>query len=186
MNAQFARQVQAQVSKTMASLLEKAKALVIERIPGTRKGSDEPAYLHSIRVSESLTRFGFPKHVIIAGMLHDITEDGATPPEELRGMGFSDRIVELVRLCTHDDMIEGGDRRWVKMMARLIDAEDAEAWAIKIADLTDNLKSSGTLAEDRRRFMREAKAPFLLRLSWNTMGKMPVWKKLKSVLMSLS
>lgn len=165
----------------MASLLEKAKALVIERIPGTRKGSKEPAYLHSIRVSDALARFGYSKQVVIAGMLHDIVEDGATAPEELRGMGFSDRIVQLVRLCTHDDMIEGGDRRWVKMMAALIDADDKEAWAIKIADLTDNLKSSITLSEDRRRFMQEAKAPFLLRLSWNTMGKMPVWKKLKSV-----
>ena len=163
----------------MASLLEKAKALVKERIPGTRKGSDEPAYLHSIRVSDSLARFGFSNQVVIAGMLHDIVEDGAMSPEELRGMGFSDRIVQLVRLCTHDDMIEGGDRRWVKMMAGLIDADDKDAWAIKIADLTDNLKSSATMPADRQKFMREAKGPFLLRLSWIVMGKTAIWKKLK-------
>lgn len=163
----------------MSPLLEQARLLVAERIPGTRKGSDEPAYIHSTRVSDALARFGFSEEVVIAGMLHDIVEDGATSFDDLRGFGFSERIIELVRLCTHDDMIEGGDRRWIKMMAGLIDADDTEAWAVKIADLTDNLKSSDTLPEDRRKFMRDAKAPFLLKLSWLKMGDTPIWQELK-------
>jgi len=81
-------------------------------------------------------------------------------------------------------MIEGGDARWVKMMAGLIDAADKEAWAIKLADLTDNLQTSDTMPKDRQRFMREAKAPFLLRLSWHEMGKTPIWEKLKETLLS--
>jgi (p)ppGpp synthase/HD superfamily hydrolase len=162
----------------MSVLLEQARKLVAERIPGTRKGSDEPAYIHSTRVSDALARFGFSEEVVIAGMLHDIVEDGATSLEDLRTLGFSERVIDLVRLCTHDDMIEGGDRRWVKMMAALIDADDQEAWAIKIADLTDNLNSSDTLDPDRRRFMREAKGPFLLRLT-STMKGSPVWEELK-------
>ena len=115
----------------MSSLLEKAKQLVEERIPGTRKGSDEPAYIHSTRVSASLARFGYSEEVIIAGMLHDIVEDGETSLQDLRSLGFSERIIDLVNLCTHDDMVEGGDARWIKMMAGLVDAKDKEAWAIK-------------------------------------------------------
>ncbi|MCE9586238.1 HD domain-containing protein [Candidatus Uhrbacteria bacterium] len=169
----------------MEDLLIRAKALVKERIPGTRKGSDEPAYIHSTRVSDALARFGFSEEVVIAGMLHDIVEDGDTSLDDLRGMGFSERIVNLVDLCTHDDMIEGGDARWVNMMAGLIDAKDKEAWSIKLADLTDNVKSSDTMPEDRRKFMLEAKAPFLLRLSWNEAGDTPVWNELERVLLSL-
>jgi (p)ppGpp synthase/HD superfamily hydrolase len=156
----------------MSVLLEQARKLVAERIPGTRKGSDEPAYIHSTRVSDALARFGFSEDVVIAGMLHDIVEDGETSLDDLRELGFSERVIELVRLCTHDDMVEGGDRRWVKMMAGLIDADDQEAWAIKIADLTDNLKSSDTLdPKIAAVFMREAKRPFLLRLATSEMKK---------------
>lgn len=161
------------------SLIDLAKTLVAKRIPGTRKGSDEPAYIHSIRVSDALARFGYGEDVVVAGALHDVVEDGATSLDELRQMGFNERIVELVRLCTHDDMIEGGDRRWIKMMAGLIDADDAEAWAIKIADITDNLKSSHTLSQDRRMFMYQAKAPFLLRLSWLKLADSKAWQELK-------
>lgn len=163
----------------MSASLEQARLLVAERITGTRKGSDEPAYIHSTRVSDALARFGYSEEVVIAGMLHDIVEDGATSFDELRAFGFTERVIDLVRLCTHDDMIEGGDRRWIKMMAGLIDADDSEAWAVKIADLTDNLKSSHTLSADRQKFMREAKAPFLLRLSWLKLGDTPIWQELK-------
>lgn len=165
----------------MSALLDKAKQLVEERIPGTRKGSKEPAYIHSIRVSDSLARFGFSEDVVAAGMLHDIIEDSETTFDELREQGFSERTIELVSLCTHDDMVEGGDARWIKMMAGLIDAQDKDAWAIKLADLADNLKSSDTLSPDRRRFMREAKVPFLLRLSWHQMGETPIWGELRSL-----
>lgn len=169
----------------MEDLLTRAKALVKQRIPGTRKGSDEPAYIHSTRVSDALARFGYSDEVVIAGMLHDIVEDGATTLENLRDFGFGERILDLVDLCTHDEEIEGGDARWVKMMAGLIDAKDKQAWAIKLADLTDNMKSSDTLTADRQKFMREAKGPFLLRLAYNEMGDTPVWEALKTVILSL-
>lgn len=170
----------------MSDLLEKARELVAERIPGTRKGSDEPAYIHSTRVSDSLARFGYSEDVVIAGMLHDIVEDGGTSLDDLRELGFSSRTIGLVDLCTHDEEVEGGDRRWIKMMAGLIDADDKEAWAIKVADLTDNLKSSATLPADRQKFMREAKGPFLLRLSWHQVGDTPIWEALKQAVVSKS
>lgn len=169
----------------MEELFLKAEELVRTRIPGTRKGSEEPAYQHSLRVADTLKSHGYPDDVVLAGVLHDIVEDGATSFEELLRLGFSERTVDLVRLCTHDDMIEGGDARWIKMMAGLVDARDPQAWAIKAADLNDNLKSSHTMSPDRARFMREAKGPFFLRLSFNEIGSDPVWKELKSTVESL-
>ncbi|MCC7522320.1 HD domain-containing protein [Candidatus Uhrbacteria bacterium] len=169
----------------MPDVFAQAEELVRTRIPGTRKGSDEPAYKHSLRVADTLKSHGYPDEVVLAGILHDIVEDGATSFDELLRLGFSERTVGLVRLCTHDDMIEGGDARWIKMMAGLVDARDPQAWAIKAADLNDNLKSSHTMPPDRARFMREAKGPFFLRLSFNEIGSEPVWKELKSTVVSL-
>lgn len=163
----------------MSTLFETAEHLVKTRILGTRKGSEEPAFQHSLRVAQKIRELGFPDEVILAAMLHDIIEDGATSADELASLGFSPRTVDLVKLCSHDDAIEGGDARWVKMMAGLIDARDAEAWSIKCADLNDNLQSSHLLSDDRRRFMREAKAPFLLRLSWHVIADTPIWSELK-------
>ena len=51
------------------------------------------------------------------------------------------------------------------MMAKLIEARDEEAWCIKLIDLSDNLKQSGGLSEDNRKFMVEVKAPLVLRLT---------------------
>ena len=167
------------------SLVDTAEILVRERIPGSRKGSDEPAYVHSLRVGKKIQSLGFDEDVVLAAMLHDIIEDGAVSPDELLRYGFSARTVQLVRLCSHDDTIEGGDARWVKMMAGLIDARDTDAWSIKCADLNDNLHSAHTMSEDRQRFLREAKGPFLLKLSWHQIADTPIWKELQNTVASL-
>ncbi len=123
--------------------------------------------------------------MVLAATLHDVIEDAGVSPDELSSLGFSPRTVELIKLCSHDDTIEGGDARWVKMMAGLIDARDKDAWSIKCADLNDNLQSSHTMPEERSRFMREAKGPFLLRLSMLDIGQTPIWKELESTVESL-
>ncbi len=168
----------------MTDLNQQAEELVRTRIPGSRKGADEPADIQSLRFSDTLSRHGFSDEVCLAGLLHDIVEDGEISFDQLAAI-FPQRVVDLVRLCSHDDSIEGGDARWIKMMSHLIDARDAEAWSIKAADLLDNLKSSHTMTEDRRDFMRQAKAPFFLKLSWHVIGETPIWKELQETLRSL-
>lgn len=155
---------------------QQAEKLVAERIPGTRKGSDEPAYQHSIRVGKTVEQFGYAEPVIIAAILHDVIEDGGVTHEELEKLGCTEEIIELVTLCTHDDMIEGGDARWVDMMAGLVHAYSPEAWAIKIADAWDNMKGAETMAPDRRRFLRQCKAPMLAAISFDLMQNEPIWK----------
>lgn len=144
---------------------QKARALVQERIKGHRKGTDRPAYMHSVAVSEALRAKGYADEVCLAGLLHDIVEDGGVSLNDLIQMGFSARVVELVSLCTHDASIKNRDARWVKMMARLVDANDAEAWAIKLADIEDNLKDCGSMSPDRAKFLREVKWPLLQAVS---------------------
>lgn len=147
-----------------------AESLVKERIQGNRKAMEnDPNFMHSFRVSEivqKLHHWDDPDYeLFLAALLHDIVEDGNVSFEELVEMGFSDRTVELIYLCTHDKQIQNHTERWVRMIAKLIEANDVDAWSIKIADLADNLTQSDGLTEENRKFMIEAKAPVVLRLT---------------------
>jgi hypothetical protein len=64
-------------------LVIKAYELVKARIPGVRKGTDTPAFEHSVRVYETLEAQKLPVTTCLAGMLHDIIEDGNTTLVEL-------------------------------------------------------------------------------------------------------
>ena len=155
---------------------EQAEKLVEVSIPGTRKGSDEPAYQHSIRVGQTVERFGYPETVTIAAILHDVIEDSHVTFEDLVTQGYSKEVIELVKLCTHDDMIEGGDARWIDMMAGLVHANNQEAWAIKLADAWDNMKSADTMRPERKRLLRQAKCPMLAAMSYDLMKDTAIWK----------
>ena len=159
--------------KTEAQLKVLAEELVQTRIPGMRKGTtDKPAYTHSFHVRDLLEEHGYGPEVCCAGLLHDIVEDGGVSLDELHAAGFGERVVELVDLCSHDASIEGTDARWVVMMARLVQAGDSDAWAIKVADLVDNLRDSGTMEVGRREWMRNVKRPLMVRVAKGVNGKL--------------
>ncbi len=149
-------------------MMEQAEQLVRERITGTRKGMDKPACTHSFNVRDILARHGFSGEVQLAGLLHDVIEDGGVSLDELTALGFGDRVVELVNLASHDLAVEGSYERWVKMIARLIDATDAEAWAIKLADIRDNLRDSHAMPnKEQQLLLREVKVRLMLELTKN-------------------
>ena len=148
----------------------KAEALVKSCIKGTRKGlSDESNYLHSYRVRDLVSKhhhWDDPDYdLFLAALLHDVIEDGDVRVDELRTMGFSERTIELVALCTHQLDVQNKTERWVLMVAKLIEAKDEDAWRIKLADLTDNLMQSRGLTPENRSFMVDVKAPLLIRLA---------------------
>jgi len=160
-------------------LYDIALNLIQTRIPGFRKGTDVPAYTHSEHVYDTLVRYGLSEDICLAGLLHDIVEDGDTSLEELSSLGFSDRTVALVSLCSHDMSLHDGDARWVKMIARLIEANDRAAWLIKLADLFDNAQSADTMSPARARFNKEVKVPLLLSVTKELAGDHGIWKELE-------
>ncbi len=152
--------------------------LISERIPGTRKGSLEVAWVHSRRVSERLLRHGYKLEVVLAGVLHDIVEDGNTSLKELLDFGFPRRTVQLVDLASHDDAIVEKDARWAQMVLRLEQANDSDAWAVKVCDLIDNLHGSISLKTERRAAFFEMKAPTYLSLSRVPLQMNALWLEL--------
>lgn len=161
------------------SLISRAEELVASRIPGTRKGSEKRAYMHSFEVRDFLKTEGYDEEVCLAGLLHDVIEDSETTFEELEAMGCSLRVLELVRYCTHDNTIEGNDARWVCMMAELVRGNDVDAWAIKIADILCNIGDSATMYPDRRHMLRFVKGKMLLSLTEKLMAETALWKRLE-------
>lgn len=153
-----------------AALTAQAEQLVKERIQGFRKGMpDEPNYLHSYRVRDLVSKhhhWDDPDYdLFLAALLHDVVEDGGVTFGELGELGFSERTIELVGLCTHDMSIKNPTERWLLMIAKLTESKDEDAWRIKLADLTDNLTQCQGLSEENRKFMIEVKAPLLIRLA---------------------
>jgi hypothetical protein len=59
--------------------------------------------------------------------------------KELRELGYSDKILYLVDLSTHNDSIDDGFERRQRMLERLIAEDNKSVWAIKLADISDNL-----------------------------------------------
>lgn len=160
-------------------ILEDARTLVRGKINGTRKGCDEPASEHSIRVADTLAKHNYPQDTVIAGMLHDIIEDGGMTKQELLDLGFSERTVSLIDACSHDSKMQNKDARWVKMIARLIDLGDKDAWAIKCADLLDNYRSCHTMPAERAVFIRTVKAPLLLSITKDILSQFEIWSDLQ-------
>jgi GTP diphosphokinase / guanosine-3',5'-bis(diphosphate) 3'-diphosphatase len=162
--------------------LSTAAELVKTRIQGTRKGSAEPAYLHSWRVSKSIEQHGFSPDAVLAAMLHDIVEDGETSLEALAALGCNAAVLQLVDLASHSLHSPAStalekDQRWANMVQRLEQAQNLEAWAIKMADLLDNLRGCRSLPPERQAMFLEVKAPTYLRLTNDLLGQHPLWRE---------
>ena len=171
------------------ALFELGVRLVQERIQGTRKGSTEAASDHSLRVAARLERHGFDGDVVLAGLLHDIVEDGDTTLIELRDLGYSTRTLEIVDLSSHDLGLHARtslekDQRWARMVARLEESGNTDAWAVKVCDLIDNLHGSVTLPPERRAVFFDLKAPTYLSLSRPTLGQTALWSELHEAFIS--
>ena len=171
-------------------LRQTARELVSTRILGNRKNSTEPAWQHSERVAHSLEKHGFSRDVVLAGWLHDLVEDSDPQNpitlEDLTALGFSDRTTSLVDLATHSSGADHGqkltqhhkDQRWARMLERLEGAADAEAWAVKLSDVTDNLRGCHVMPVDRQIVFYQLKAPVYLELSAGLLGGSSLYAEL--------
>jgi (p)ppGpp synthase/HD superfamily hydrolase len=93
----------------------------------------EPYYLHCGRVGAQLREWGCSEEVVIAGVLHEIIDDGHLTAEELRKEGFSDYTIELIEAAT-----PLSTQTWETHVDDLIAMGDVVKILVKLADLHDN------------------------------------------------
>lgn len=110
------------------SNLQRALEIVVESHKDQRQKDGTPYALHPIRLSMSLQS----EEQKIVALLHDVVEDTDWTFEDLVGEGFSENVIEALRLLTHTDGSPYPD-----YIERL--STNTLAKAVKKADLTDNM-----------------------------------------------
>jgi guanosine-3',5'-bis(diphosphate) 3'-pyrophosphohydrolase len=125
--------------------LERALRWAAERHHGqSRKGSSAPYLTHLVGVAMILDRLGFPEPVLIAGLLHDVTEDTDSTLGDLRDQ-FGADVAEIVRHCSEKKIDDQGRKRaWIDRKTdhlRALHDAPPEARAVFLADKLHNLTS---------------------------------------------
>ncbi len=96
----------------------------------------------------------------VVALLHDVVEDTDWTLEELRVVGFSDEVLEALRLMTHEDDVPYMD--YVRKIK-----SNPLATKVKLADLAHNSDTTrlnhAPTQEDRERVAKYAKAVEILR-----------------------
>jgi (p)ppGpp synthase/HD superfamily hydrolase len=129
--------------------LEKAIELAARAHAGQRDKSGQCYLLHPLRV---MLRQQSEEAMMVA-VLHDVVEDTDLTLDDLREAGFSEWVLEAVRLVTHDKKESYAD-----FVARC--AAHPLARAVKLADVEDNsrldrnLLRPGSLKRDLKRIAR--------------------------------
>lgn len=73
----------------------------------------------------------------IAGLLHDTVEDISNfTLEDLRVLGFSEDVIEIVRIVTKDKTRKKNYHDWI---SEIIETNNIEAIKVKYADIMDHL-----------------------------------------------
>lgn len=110
------------------SNLQRALEIAVESHKNQKQKDGTPYALHPIRLSMSLQS----EEQKIVALLHDVVEDTDWTFDDLVGEGFSETVIEALRLLTHTDGSPYED--YVERLA-----SNPLAKVVKIADLTDNM-----------------------------------------------
>src|SRR4051812_434893 len=106
--------------------------------------SGRPYYLHPLRVMLRLAQCSPEERQ--AALLHDVVEDTQLTLEDLKALGYSGEVIELVDILTrrkpngesHNDYLQ-----------RIVASRNARALRVKLADLLDNMSPARTRALPR-------------------------------------
>jgi len=97
-----------------------------------READAAPFLLHPLEVGALLHVFGYPEHVVTAGLLHDLLESSATSADELHDR-YGAEIAGLVEAVSEDKSIVSKVERKARLRRQVAEA-GAEAAAIFAAD----------------------------------------------------
>lgn len=93
----------------------------------------EPYYLHCGRVGKQLQDWHCPIEIVIAGVLHEIIDDGHLTADDLLTEGFSEYTVALIEAAT-----PSATQTWETHIDAIVASGDVPTMLIRLADLNDN------------------------------------------------
>jgi (p)ppGpp synthase/HD superfamily hydrolase len=101
---------------------------------GQMDKSGRPYYLHPLRVAMRLIHCTPEERH--AALLHDVVEDTPLTLADLRALGYSDEVLDLVDILTRR-MPAGESHR--EYLERVVASGNAKALRVKLADVLDNM-----------------------------------------------
>ena len=107
---------------------------------GQRRKVDQLPYIsHPYRVAMLLIQQGYPEHIVIAGLLHDVVEDTETTLDEIKEK-FGEKVASLVDFASEPDKTLAWEDRKLHTIQAIKQAP-IEAKLVVCADKIDNLTS---------------------------------------------
>ena len=143
-------------------LLNKAVAFTQAAHAGQKRESGEPYYIHPEQVAIMLCEMGMDSHTVIAGLLHDVIEDGKDIDVQKLTTLFGADIAEMVDGVTkltktgNSDFVtrEEAQAENLRKMFLAI-AKDVRVVIIKLTDRLHNMRTLEYCSEEKR--IRKAK-----------------------------
>ena len=157
------------------SMLARAYEFAARAHDGQKRKSGEPFIAHPIEVAIILAGLHMDVETIAAALLHDTIEDTETSRDEVQEL-FGEDVATLVEGVTKITRIEVGsltDEQAATIRKMLVAMnKDIRVIVIKLADRLHNMRTLGSLREDRRIFKSretlEIYAPIAHRLGINS------------------
>jgi len=111
------------------NLYNRALLLVSDLFQDKKDKAGFPYINHLIRVSVKLDT----EELRIAGLLHDVLEDTSITKDDLRELGFSNRVISIIEGVTNKVGENYNDK-----IKRIIDNGDIDVIKLKYSDMSDN------------------------------------------------
>ena len=127
-------------------MTKKAMKLCFEAHKEQKDKSGMPYVFHPYHLAEQME----DEDTTVTALLHDVLEDTPLTLEDLRAMGFNERVLEALALMTHDESIP-----YMDYVAKLRTNEIARA--VKLADLRHNSDMTRLDTVDDRALRRAGK-----------------------------
>ena len=127
-------------------LTKKALKLCFESHKEQVDKSGVPYVFHPFHLAEQMT----DESTTVVALLHDVVEDAATTFEDLEKQGFSDEIINALKLLTHDKGVP-----YMDYVAEI--KTNRIATVVKLADLRHNSDLTRLSVVDEKALKRKEK-----------------------------
>ncbi len=109
------------------SNLETAIEIAVAAHKGQTRKDGSPYILHPLRLMMAVES----ESEKIVAVLHDVVEDTQVTTEQIKEQGFSDEVIDALKLVTHHD-----DQSYEEYIVEI--SKNPIATTVKLADLRDN------------------------------------------------
>ena len=135
-------------------VIEKAISIAVSAHEGQKRSSGEEYVCHPLSVAAILVELGMDSETIVAAVLHDVVEDTSIELDEITKLfgkdvsALVDGVTKLSKLpfSTKEEQQAENVRKMLLAMA-----QDIRVIIIKLADRLHNMRTIGSLPEQKRR-----------------------------------